>query len=37
MFQTKENNKTSEEELSEIEISNLLNEEFKVMIIKILK
>ena len=33
MFQMKEEDKTPEEELSEVEISNLHNQEFKVMII----
>ena len=37
MFQTKEQDKTPEEEPSEVEISNLLNKEFKVMIIKTLE
>ena len=36
MFQTKEQDKTSEEELSKVEISNLPDKEFKVMTIKIL-
>lgn len=35
MFQTKEQDKTPEEELSEVEVSNLPNKEFKVMIIKL--
>ena len=35
-FQMKEQDKTSEKELSETEISNLPNKEFKVMVIKIL-
>ena len=34
LFQTKEQNETSEEELSEMEISNLLDKELKVIIIK---
>ena len=37
MFQTKQQDKTPEEELSEVEISNLSDKEFKVMIIKMLK
>ena len=37
MFKMKEQDKTSEEELSEVEISNLHNKEFKVMIIKMFK
>ena len=37
MFQTKEQDKTPEEELSEMEISNLCNKDFKVMIIKMFK
>ena len=37
MFQTKEQDKTLEEELSEIEINNLPDKEFKVIIIKMLK
>ena len=36
MFQTKEQDKTPKEELSEVEISNLPNKEFKVMIIEML-
>ena len=36
MFQMKEQDKTSEKELKEVEISNLLDKEFKLMIIKIL-
>ena len=35
MFQMKEQYKTSEKEVNEVEISNLPNKEFKVMIIKI--
>ena len=34
MFQMKEQDKSSEKELTEVKISNLSNEEFKVMIIK---
>lgn len=34
LFQTKEQNETSEEELREVEISNLLDKELKVLIIK---
>ena len=37
MFQTKEQDKTPEKELSEMEISNLYNKDFKVMIIKMFK
>ena len=37
MFQMKEQDKTSEGELSEMETSNLPSKEFKVMIIKMLK
>ena len=37
MFQTKEQDKTTEEELSEVEISNLPDKEFKVMMKKMLK
>ena len=33
----KEQNKTSEEEISKVEIGNLPNKEFKVMIIKMVK
>ena len=36
VFQMKEQDKTSEKELNEVEISNLPNEEFKIMIIKML-
>ena len=36
MFQSKEQDKTSEEELNEMEISNLPDKELKVMVIKIL-
>ena len=34
MLQMKEQDKTPEEELSEVEISNQMNKEFKVMTIK---
>ena len=37
MFQMKEQDKTPEEELGEVEIDNLSNKEFKVMIIKMIK
>ena len=37
MFQKKEQDKTSEEELSEVEIGNLPKKEFKVMIVKMTK
>ena len=36
MPQTKKQDKTSEKELNEVETGNLLNKEFKVMIIKML-
>ena len=36
MFQTKEQGKT-QEELSKVEVGNLPNKEFKVMIVKMLK
>ena len=36
IFKMKEKDKTPAEELSKLEISNLLDEEFKVMIIKML-
>ena len=36
MFQIKEYNKTSVEGLNDMEISNILDKEFKVMVIKIL-
>ena len=36
MFQMKEQDKSPEEELSKVEISNLPDKEFKVMIIKML-
>ena len=37
MFQVKEQNKTPEEELSEVEIGNLPKKEFRVMIVKMIK
>ena len=37
MFQMKEQDKTLEEELTEVEIGKLLEKEFKVMIIKMIK
>ena len=37
MFQTKEEDKTPDEELSELEIGNLPKKEFRVMIIKKIK
>ena len=37
MFQTKEQDKTPEEELSEVEIGNQPKKEFKVMIVKMIK
>ena len=37
MFQTKEQDKTPGEELSDVEISNLSEKVFRVMIIKIIK
>ena len=37
MLQKKEQDKTSEEKLCEVEISNLPDKHFKVMIIKILR
>ena len=37
MFQSKEQVKTPEEELSEVEIGKLPDKEFKVMIIKMIK
>ena len=37
MFQIEEQDKTSEKELSKVEISDLPNKEFKVMIIKMLR
>ena len=37
MSQIKEQDKTPEKDLSEIEVSNLPNKQFKVMIIKMLK
>ena len=36
MFQTKKQDKTSEKELNEMEISHLPNKQFKVMILKML-
>ena len=36
MFQTKKQDKTSDEKPNEVEISNLPDKEFKAMIIKIL-
>ena len=37
MFQKKEQDKTPEEELSEVELGNLPKKEFKVNIIKMIK
>ena len=37
MFQMKEQNKTPEEELSEVEIGNLPEKEFKIMIVNMIK
>ena len=37
MFQTKEQDKTPEEELSEVEIGNLPEKEFRVVMIKMIK
>lgn len=37
MLQTKEQEKTPETELNELEISNLLDKKFKIMIIKTLR
>ena len=37
MFKTKEQDKTPEEKLSEVEIDNLLSRKFKVMIVKMFK
>ena len=37
MFQTKEQDKTSEEQLSEVETGNLLEEEFIVMVVKMIQ
>ena len=37
MFQMKEQNKISEKELNEVEVSNLPRKKFKVMTVKILK
>ena len=36
MFQMKEQDKTSEKEPNQVEVSNLPNKDFKVMIIKML-
>lgn len=36
IFQAKEHGKTSEKGLNKLEVSNLLNKEFKIMIIKML-
>ena len=36
IFQTKEQDKTSENELNEMEICNISNKEFKLMIIRVL-
>ena len=37
MFQEKEQDKTSEEILSEVEIGNLPEKEFRIMIVKMIK
>ena len=37
MFQKKEQDKTPEQELSEVETANQPNKEFKVMIVKMIK
>ena len=37
MFQIKEQDKTLEEQLSEVEIENLPDKEFKVMTVKMIK
>ena len=37
MFQMKEQDKTPEEKLNEVEINNLPNKEFKVIVIKMLQ
>ena len=37
MFQTKEQDKTPEEQLTEMEIGNLPEKEFRVMIVKIIQ
>ena len=37
MFQTKEQDNTPEEELSEVEIGNLPEKEFRAMIVKMIK
>ena len=36
MFQKKEQDKTTEEQLSEVEIGNIPEKEFRVMIVKII-
>ena len=37
MPQTKEQDKTPEEQLSEMEIGNLLEKEFKIMVVKVIQ
>ena len=37
MFQTKEQDKTIKEEISEVDISNLPNKDFKIMMVKMFK
>ena len=37
MFQTKEQDKTPEEELNEVETGNLLEKEFRIVIVKMIK
>ena len=37
MFQTKEPDKTPEEQLSEVEIGNLPEKEFRIMIVKMIQ
>ena len=37
MFQTKEQDKTPQEQVSEVEIGNLLEKEFWVMIVKMIQ
>ena len=37
MFQTKEQEKTPEEQLSEVEIGNLLEKEFRIMKVKMIQ
>ena len=37
MFQTKEQDKTQEEQLSEVEMDNLLEKEFREMIVKMIQ